>query len=89
MDTVETPEHAVYRPRDCYSLTDLVTRYVPNADLSTPAGRHRARRSILFARQHKGLPHVYFGTRTIMYPREPTDRWLVRNQRHCVEIKQP
>lgn len=73
----------IYRPSDCYTLSQMIARYVPHAEMHTAKGRHRAQRVILFARQNKALPHVVFGTRTIMYPKALTDRWLAANQRNC------
>jgi len=73
----------VYKPSDCYTWVQMARRYCVNLDLATPAGRHRASRSLVFARQNKGLPHIKFGTRTIMYPREQVDTWLRARQRNC------
>lgn len=76
-------ETTVYKPADCYTWVQLAHRYCVRLDLTTRKGRHRAGRSLLFAREHKSLPFVRFGTRTIMYPKPLVDEWLRARQHNC------
>jgi hypothetical protein len=78
-----TAEAPIYTPQDCYGFAQIARRIVPRLDLATLKGQRRAAQFLLYARQQKGLPHVSFGPRSIMYPRALVHEWLLARQTNC------